>query len=42
MIHITQSFRASQLIEKETFEKGLTTHKEKVQQSKYQNYLEIK
>lgn len=42
MIHITDSFRSSQLIEKDTFEKGLTTHKEKVPQSKFQNYSEIK
>ena len=42
MIHITDSFRSSQLIEKGTFEKGFMTHKEKVPQSKFQNYLEIK
>lgn len=30
IIHTTASFRSSQLIEKETFEKGLLTHKEKL------------
>lgn len=42
IIQITDTFRSGQLIDKKTFSKGLLTHKEKVQQSKLQNYLEIK
>lgn len=42
IIHITDFFRSSQLIEKGTLNKRELTHKEKIQQSESQNYFEIK
>lgn len=42
IIHFTDFFRSDQIIEKKTFARGLSSHKEKIPQSDSGNFKEIK